>query len=286
MSMNQPLVFNRIVANQLNLSSKEREISEFVMENTEFVTANTITDIARKINVSESSINRFCKKLGYKGFNDFKIDLVKDLTLNNFKNNAIKNRELSYTESVVMAYENTLIKTSANIVDSLLKKTVDAIDGSKRIFLIGTNMTKPAIVEFQKNLTIIGIQSSYYTDANDVKLIINTISEEDLVIIIAPNLFSNDLYNAMIQLNDNNIRIIGLTNYDSPQLNEILFGKFIAFSNSYLKDFETLSSNFPFIFICDVLVGKLIDLNPEYKKRRIKSETSITKDTFLYDSYL
>ena len=55
------------------MTLRENEIANFVLKNPEFIVNNTITNIANEVGVSETSINRFCKKIGYKGFQDFKI---------------------------------------------------------------------------------------------------------------------------------------------------------------------------------------------------------------------
>ena len=69
-------VISKIVAMQQSFTVSENEIAQYVIHNANAVVASTITTIAQNTNTSEASINRFCKKIGFKGFNAFKIALA------------------------------------------------------------------------------------------------------------------------------------------------------------------------------------------------------------------
>lgn len=43
---------------------------------------------------------------------------------------------------------------------------------------------------------------------------------------------------------------------------------------------------FPFLFLSDVIFGRLSESNPAYMEMWMKANSLVTKDTFLYDSYL
>ena len=42
----------------------------------------SITELSEKISSSEATILRFCRKIGFKGFQDFKLALSRDIALN------------------------------------------------------------------------------------------------------------------------------------------------------------------------------------------------------------
>lgn len=78
MNTSIPVVITKIISKQKNFTFSENEIANFVINNPEVVVNNTITYMANETGTSETSINRFCKKIGFKGFNDFKIALAQD----------------------------------------------------------------------------------------------------------------------------------------------------------------------------------------------------------------
>lgn len=62
-----------------NFSQTEREIAKYIIENPDSVTRSNIREFACKIFVSPATISRFCQKLGFKGFNEFKLQFVGDI---------------------------------------------------------------------------------------------------------------------------------------------------------------------------------------------------------------
>lgn len=51
----------------------ERKIALYIREHMEEVLHCTLLELADQIGVSDASVVRFCKSIGYKGFQDFKI---------------------------------------------------------------------------------------------------------------------------------------------------------------------------------------------------------------------
>src|SRR5687767_2049256 len=57
----------------------ERVVAEFVLANPEEVMHMSISEASQNVGVGESTIIRFCRVLGYKGYQDFKLRLAQDL---------------------------------------------------------------------------------------------------------------------------------------------------------------------------------------------------------------
>jgi DNA-binding MurR/RpiR family transcriptional regulator len=61
------------------LKPAERSVAAFVLANPEQVMHMSISEASQNIGVGESTIIRFCRALGYKGYQDFKLRLAQDL---------------------------------------------------------------------------------------------------------------------------------------------------------------------------------------------------------------
>ncbi len=105
-------VIAKIVSLQSSLTVSENEIAQYVIHNPDAVVSSTITAIAQQTNTSEASINRFCKKIGFKGFNSFKVALAQD----NFYSTMQKSDHTGYDSfigSISRDYINMLTNTTA-----------------------------------------------------------------------------------------------------------------------------------------------------------------------------
>lgn len=65
---------------RLNLTSTEKQIVDFIEANPRIVINLPLDELSEQCYVSQASVIRFCKKLGMKGFADFKIKLASQLS--------------------------------------------------------------------------------------------------------------------------------------------------------------------------------------------------------------
>jgi DNA-binding MurR/RpiR family transcriptional regulator len=60
-----------------NLTAAERKVADYVLETGTAVQFMSITQLAEECGVADATVSRFCRSLGLKGFNAFKIELAK-----------------------------------------------------------------------------------------------------------------------------------------------------------------------------------------------------------------
>ena len=104
-------VISKIVAMQQSFTVSENEIAQYVIHNADAVVASTITTIAQNTNTSEASINRFCKKIGFKGFNAFKIALAQENFFNSMRESDADNSD-ALVGAISRDYRNMLANTT------------------------------------------------------------------------------------------------------------------------------------------------------------------------------
>ena len=64
----------------VKLTKKEKLIAEFILDNFAEACFITSTEIAKRLHVSDSSVIRFTRTLGYTGFMDFQRSIRKTYT--------------------------------------------------------------------------------------------------------------------------------------------------------------------------------------------------------------
>lgn len=69
-----------IQENYESLSNSEKQVADFVLEHEEETVNLTMASLSRHAHVSEPTVVRFCRKLNYQGYQDFKIALAKGST--------------------------------------------------------------------------------------------------------------------------------------------------------------------------------------------------------------
>lgn len=65
--------FEQMQLKQSGFTAADRKVYEVVVNNIDAVLRGTATSLAEDFDISQPAITRFCKKLGYNGFSDFRI---------------------------------------------------------------------------------------------------------------------------------------------------------------------------------------------------------------------
>lgn len=69
-------VFEQISSNYYALTSSEKKVADFTLSNQSGTQFMSISELADACGVAEATISRFCRRLGYKGYNAFKLALA------------------------------------------------------------------------------------------------------------------------------------------------------------------------------------------------------------------
>ena len=72
-------VMERISAEYYQLTTSERKVADYITDHQPGTQIMSISDLAEASGVAEATITRFCRKLGYKGYNAFKLALANNV---------------------------------------------------------------------------------------------------------------------------------------------------------------------------------------------------------------
>ena len=70
-------ILERIHAAYYQLSAAERKVADYVLSQHTQVQFMSITQLADECSVAEATVSRFCRSLGLKGFNAFKLETAR-----------------------------------------------------------------------------------------------------------------------------------------------------------------------------------------------------------------
>lgn len=76
-------ILERIHAAYYQLSAAERKVADCVLSQHAQVQFMSITQLADECNVAEATVSRFCRSLGLKGFNAFKLEMARHVATSN-----------------------------------------------------------------------------------------------------------------------------------------------------------------------------------------------------------
>lgn len=201
------------------MTSIELKIANYIIKNSDELKVLNTYDIAKKCGVSQASIVRFSKKIGFSGFPEFKIALIQELGETMSKNSiSVVDEEINSKDSVdtvtqkiinknILAIQNTLAITDMEE----LERAIFAIEKSKKIMLVGVGFSGIVAKDFYFKLTEIGKNVIFETDPHMQLSYLTTLSKRDLIFVISYSGQTREVYNLVKEAKKRNIPIISLT---------------------------------------------------------------------------
>ena len=74
-------ILKKLQNGEFKLRKSEQKVANWIVDNVDDITTLSITIIAEKTGVSQPTIVRFCRALGCKGYQDFKIRFAEGLAI-------------------------------------------------------------------------------------------------------------------------------------------------------------------------------------------------------------
>lgn len=276
-------VIAKIISMQQSLTVSENEIAQYVIHNADSVVTSTITAIAKNTNTSEASINRFCKKIGFKGFNSFKVALAQDNFYRSMQESGAE-IQTGLVAAISKDYQHMLVNTTAMLDEEQVLQAADAMRNAPHIFIFSLSYTGFVARELEFKLSMVGLYAKAVSEPANIRVYSGCVNKGDLVIVIAPTLLMRELYQAITICRERGATILSITSYDSPKLSTLVDFKFIISDRITTQNSVSVSNNLMFLYVTDVLYCALLESDKNLKQRRLNSD-SILNSQQTMDSY-
>lgn len=183
-----------------DMGAAERRVADFVLDNPKEVVNNTITEIADKSGTSEATVVRFCRRIGYKGFQGLKIAIAQEIVppIQVMYEGINANDDIGNIRKKVFYSSIEALQDTEKLVDNAeLQRAVDAICSAKKFDLYGLGgsgcIAQDAAHKFMK----IGIRSNVYCDTHMQMLSASHMGTGDVVMGISHSGSTKDIVEAL-----------------------------------------------------------------------------------------
>ena len=270
------------------LTSIEKKIAEYILEDPERIKNLNTYEIAKNCNTSQASIVRFSKKLGFSGFPDFKLSLSQDIGNRKAESHVnIMHEELKSTDSFEIigkkvATENTrAVNNTYEITDfNELEKAVQAINSARKIMLAGVGFSGIVARDFYFKLMELGKVASFENDSHMQLSYLSTMNENDILFVISHSGKTLELFNLAKVAKNKGIKIITLTSVASNPIRDL--GDIRLSTVEMKSDFRAtaLSPRISQLTVIDMIYIKLM-LENENLQDYIFNAIELVKDSKL-----
>lgn len=239
-------------------TKSENKIYDYILKHPNKVLYHSLTELSEFSGAAEATVLRFFRKLGFKGFQDFKFLFAQEVPP---ANNSSQDESFVYRirNSIVQAIED-----SSEVVDmDTLEECIKAIDASQDVVIFGIGSSGIAGLDMQNRLMRIGKQVNAITDSHFQIMRASSLNEKSVVIAISLTGSTKDIVDAVQLAKEKNATVIALTNYVKSPLTK--YADFVLLSSAKESplDSGSLVSKIAQLYLIDLICTGLTMNNVE-----------------------
>lgn len=256
MSNNKQSCLERITSSYGSLKGAERKVAQYILENSKDIIHFSITELAEASHSSEATVFRLCSKLGYKGYQDLKINLAGSVIepMENI-HGEIKEGDDTYIimHKIMRSSIDSIQKTIKLNKVEIINNAIELILKSNKLMFFGMGGSAAIANDAYHKFIRTGINCVSSSDSH-WQVMFSSMSDKNDTILAFSNSGSNkELVENVTLAKKNNINIISVTDNEKSPLAKASDVALIAYGNESMFRSEASESRLSSLMIIDWL---------------------------------
>jgi DNA-binding MurR/RpiR family transcriptional regulator len=271
--VNVPGCFIRIQGTYSSLRTAEQRVADFILKHAEELIYLTVTELAERTQTSESTVVRLCQKIGYKGYQEFKIMLARDLvgpTETVYEQIDSTDTLEALKTKVFQANAQALKDTIEVLSDEELTRAVDAISRARRLEIYGIGGSAPLALDAYHKFMKLGICAVWLNDSDLMAMSSSLLAAGDVALGISHTGASRDVCDAMENAQNAGATTICITHRATSPITKVSNVKLFTAAKETAFGSDATSSRIAQLSIIDVLYAGIANADYDHALARIQ----------------
>lgn len=257
--MNQPMS-EIINSHYPSLTNSEQKVALYVLENLEKVIYFSVTDLSIEVGVGETTVLRFCRKIGLKGYQEFKLRIAQNLPNEAHQDS---DNHSSLIERIANNTVETIKNTSSMVSEESLEDAIKMLSEAKAINIFGVGTSGITAMDAKARFLRIGKRTEALVDPHLQAMTASTLTKEDVVIGVSISGSTRDTIESLEIAKHNGAKVIAITYYLRSPITQ--FADIVLPGGAKESPLEggSLTAKISQLYIIDLLVTGLALLDKE-----------------------
>lgn len=242
------------------LTSKETRLAQYILTHYEEVLYYNVSELAKNANVSDATVVRFCKSVGYRGFADFKMNAARDLVPVEKQFDPILEKGdnvETVCRKVFTSEINVLNRTLLGLDLEVMKRVAEKIYRAKRLAFFATGGSHVAAKDAQHKFLKIGMTAIAHDDI-DLQLMSSALlTRGDVAVCISFSGSNYHVVNCMKAAKKNGAYCIGIISQVKSPLGRLVNDVLCSAYDETIFQSESISTRIAQLAIIDAIVNNV-----------------------------
>lgn len=250
-----------------SLTKSEQKVATVVLEQMEKVLYYSVTDLADVSEVGETTVLRFCRKIGLKGYQEFKLAIAKDLSsISHEKESAVsdENKPAGLVASIADNTKNAIDETMNKLDKETLNEIIELLLKAKSIQFFGVGTSGLTALDAKNRFLRFGFRSDAVIDPHLQSMTAATLGEEDVVIGLSVSGSTKDTIDSLKVAKDNGAKVIAITYYARSPITKLADLVLLSGGKESPLEGGSLAAKIAQLFVIDLLCTGLAVKQKDY----------------------
>ena len=256
----------RQIKNSLpDLRKSEKVVGEFVLKDPKSIITMKTAEASDAMGISEPTLIRFCKAIGFTGFQEFKINLSQQLAADDYFVMYEIKEDDSIHELCEKVFDTTIseiLNVRSQIDQDILESAIEALANAKRVEVYAFGGSAPVAMDAQHKFFRLKISSSFISDPHIQLMSANSLSKDDVVLAISQSGTTSALIDSVKIVRKSGVKVIGIMPESSPLANICDYPISINVGDNY-RITKPHTSRIAYTAVIDVMTMGIAQLKPE-----------------------
>ena len=221
----------------------------------------SITELSELTGVAEATIVRFCHKLDYQGYQDFKLHLSQDIALKGAAES--KKKPDLIADEMVDAIRQTQRNVDYDNILTIAQKIIRA----RRICVFAVGNSSIAALSIKYSLSKVGLNVSGDLDPHIQSVVAANLTEQDIVILVSVSGSTKDIIEIAKIAKSHNVPVVVLTNHLKSPIIPYSTYRLYSVKKEAANNGGNIATIVSQNYMADVLCSTVIELMGESAKR-------------------
>lgn len=263
-----------------SLTAAERRIADYILQNGSSIIDLNTAAIAKQSGSAASAVIRLCKKLGFKGYSQFKINLAMELTSADtviLPNIDISDDTQSAFKKVFESGIKTLSDTAQMLDMQLVSNAVNILDTANQICFLGIGTSSTIAVDAHYRIMQLGYHATCSTDILFMQVAASNLSTGDVAVGISHSGKTIATIEALKIAKERGAVTIVLTSYKDSPICEYADIVINVYSDETIFPIEAVSARIAHITVIDSIMVALALKRYDNALKKIANRNDILK---------
>ena len=277
-------VHSTISSRYKTLTNSEKLVADVVIQSTPEVLEVSVIGLAEMAGVGEATVIRFCRKLGFKGFQGFKMILAAEMMQNNSRiqrENAENSSAQERLFHMQEAYRQAVDETVRMLDLEKVEEACAAILSCKKLLFFGVGASGLTALEAKFKLMRIGFNVDAATDGHMMAMQAALLESGGVAVGISYSGGAIDTVDALRAAKENGATTICFTHFYESEIMKYADICLMVGARELPTDCTALASKAAVLFVLDFLYGELTDRIKEAADSKQIRTIDVVRERFI-----